>query len=361
MVAIGITVLTPFLRHGYDALLALADLANIELPFAASRPAFLRQNISYRTDDREHAADLYTPEGGAHAGMVLVPGAAPEGRNDPRLVEFATVLTRSGFVVVVPDIQSLRDLELTPDSADEIADAFAFLRDDTGLEKGGWLGITAFSVAVGPAVLAALKPAINEQVKFLLLVGGYHNLERTLTYLTTGYFEIDGVPHHREPNTYGKWVYALSNASRLRDPFDREVLSALAWRKLDDPEAAIDDLQAKLYTEGAAVYDFITNTDPARVPLLIANLPPVVNADIARLNLAAYDLSRLRAEVILVHGLDDDIIPYTESVSLAAALPQGQAQLFLLEGLHHVDRDIKGMDIWRMWRVMHLLLSPQNG
>ncbi len=356
----GIVLLHSFFRHGYDAMMALADLAHVDLPLADRRPDVSRQDISYRANGRQHAADLYIPGGGASAGLVLVPGAAAEGRNDVRLVEFATTLTRSGFAVMVPDIQSLRQLEPSPDSAQEIGDAFAFLRDKKGLVPSGWLGISAFSIAVGPAVLAALDPAICAQVKFLLLVGGYHDLVRTLTYLTTGYYEVDGQQQYREPNAYGKWVYALHNASRLQDPSDRATLSAMVRRKLDDPAAAVDDLRAQLSAAGEAVYEFITNTDSEKVPALMKNLPTAVRADIAALNLAAYDLSGLRARVILVHGRDDDIIPYTESISLASAFSPGQAKLFLLDGLHHVNRDFQGLDIWRMWRVMQILLTQDS-
>jgi pimeloyl-ACP methyl ester carboxylesterase len=356
----GILLLHSFFRHGYDALLVLADLARVDLPLADRRPNVLRQDISYRANGRQHAADLYVPGGGASAGLVLVPGAAADGRNDVRLVEFATALTRSGFAVMVPDIQSLRQLEPSPDSAQEIGDAFAFLRDKKGLVASGWLGISAFSIAVGPAVLAALDPAINEQVEFLLLVGGYHDLVRTLTYLTTGYYQVDGQPQYRDPNAYGKWVYAMHNISRLQDPSDREALSAMVRRKLDNPAAPVDDLRTQLSAAGEAVYEFITNTDPEKVAALMENLPTAVRADIAALNLAAYDLSGLRAEVILVHGRDDDIIPYTESISLASALPPGQVILFLLDGLHHVDRDFHGLDMWRMWRVMQTLLSQDS-
>jgi pimeloyl-ACP methyl ester carboxylesterase len=356
----GILLLHSFFWHGYVAMMALADLAHVDLPLVDSRPNVLRQNISYRANGRQHAADLYIPGGGANAGLVLVPGAATNGRNDVRLVEFATTLTRSGFAVMVPDIQSLRQLEPSPDNAQEIGDAFAFLRDKKGLVSGSWLGISAFSIAVGPAVLAALDPAISEQVKFLLLVGGYHDLVRTLTYLTTGDYEVDGQQQYRDPNAYGKWVYAMHNISRLQDPSDREALSAMVRRKLDNPEAPVDDLRAQLSAAGGAVYEFITNTDAEKVPALMKNLPTAVLADIAALNLAAYDLTGLKAEVILVHGRDDDIIPYTESISLAAALPPGQVKLFVLDGLHHVDRDFNGLDIWRMWRVMQTLLSQDR-
>jgi pimeloyl-ACP methyl ester carboxylesterase len=367
--------------HGYDATLALADLAGVELPLPDGRPAFERCEIAYTADGERRAADLYTPQAttevsagpGVRAGLVLVPGAAETGRRDARLVEFAGILARSGFAVLVPDIASFRELRPSPESAREIAAGVAQLRQSVARGVGApaadlRLGIGAFSIASGPAVLAALgtdpdhRQGYNpgSRVDFLLLVGGYHDLRKTLTFMTTGYFEADGQPRQREPDAYGKWVYALSNAGRLPEPADRAALAAMAQRRMADPEARIDDLLAQLGPDGQAVYAFIDNRDPARAPGLLARLPAAVRADIEALDLAGRELSGLRADVILVHGLDDTVIPYTESVSLARALAPGRAQLFLLEGLHHVDREVRGLDAWRMWRAVRAVLAQRD-
>lgn len=351
-----------YFRHGYDTTLMLADLAGLQTPLPDGRPAAGRTEIEYGADGERRAADLYTPQGtAARAGLVLVPGAAEGGRRDPRLVEFAELLARAEFAVLVPDIPSFRELRPSPDSVREIVDGVGQLRNGGAVATGLRLGIGAFSIASGPAVLAALDAPECCAADFLMLVGGYHDLPRTLTFLTTGYVEVEGEPRQREPDAYGKWVYALSNAGRLQDPADRAALAALARRKLDDPEAASGDLLKALGPAGRAVYHFIDNRDPARVPRLLAALPAGVRADIEALDLAARDLSGLRADFILVHGLDDDIIPYTESVSLAGALPQGRSRLFLLEGLHHVDRELRGLDAWRMWRALQTLLSQRDG
>ena len=355
-----IAVLAFYFPRGLDAMKLVADLAHVQLPLTKGRSTVERKDMSYLVDGRQHTADLYVPQHRVRAGLVLVPGAAENGRNDARLVDFATSMTRSGFAVLVPDIDSLRRLEPKPEAAQDIRDAVMYLRDQEELIPNGRLGICAFSIAVGPAMIAALEPSIRDHVQFLLLIGGYHDLRRTLTYLTTGWFEVDGRQQHRAPNQYGKWVYALSNASRLHDPSARTALSELARAKLKNTQAPVDDLRARLDKDGEAIYELIANTDPSKVPRLMDRLPAAVQADIAALDLAAYDLSPLKARVILIHGRDDDVIPYTESISLASALPRGQAKLYVLEGLHHVNRDFHAMDLWRTWQAMRMLLTQQH-
>ena len=181
-------------RHAYDTTLLLADLARIDLPLPDPRPGFERLEAEFAVKRQPRAADVYLPQAAVRAAMVLVPGAAEGGRRDARLVEFAGSLARSGFAVVVPDVPALRELRLTPDSVADLSAAVYFLR--TGPYTAQYpgpetrLGIGAFSVAAGLAVLTALEPESAGKLDYLLLVGGYYDLRRTLGWLTTGHYEM---------------------------------------------------------------------------------------------------------------------------------------------------------------------------
>jgi hypothetical protein len=204
-----------------------------------------------------------------------------------------------------------------------------------------------------------LDPSLSSRVRFILSIGGYYDLPRTLIYLTTGHYEIPGVSLAIQPSEYGKWVYALSNASRLENAREREIFSRLAQRKLENLEARVEDLLARLSPEGNQLYEFITNTDPARSPVLLSRLPPALRAHIVELDLASRDLKHLAARFILVHGFEDNAIPYGESIALAQALPPGSAKLFLLHGLFHVDVVPGVIDGLTMWRAIYALLSER--
>jgi fermentation-respiration switch protein FrsA (DUF1100 family) len=351
-------------RHAYDTTLLLADLARVDMPLPDLRPGFERVESEFTVKRQRRAADIYLPQAAVRAALVLVPGAAEGGRRDVRLVEFAGSLARSGFAVVVPDIPALRELRLTPDSVADLSAAVEFLR--TGPHTARYLGpdirfgIGAFSVAAGLAVLAALEPESEGRLDYLLLVGGYYDLPRTLSWLTTGHYGTGELQQEMAPNSAGKWVYALSHAQSLRRASDREALAELARGRLADPAADVDELIAGLGPEGRSVYEFIVNRDPERVRELIGRLPAAARSDIAALDLAERDLSGLGPELILVHGLDDNIIPWGESAALAAAVPPDRVRLYLLHGLQHVDRDFDGLDAWRTWKALRALLSQRT-
>ena len=349
-------------RREYQAALLLADVA------AGTAPSRLKSDsadprrtaVAFPAAGRTVGGDLYLAGSKPSAGMLLLPGAAEKGKDDPRLQAFAKSMARAGFAVLVPDLEGFRSLRITSSDIAGTADAFAWLAAREDLAPGAKAGIFSFSYASGPALLAALEPRIAGRVRFVMAVGGYYNLKEVLTFFTTGYYRQEGGWRYMEPNSYGKWVFVLSNVDHLSDRSDRTLFQQLAKRKLADLNAPVRDLTERLGPEGRTVYDFIENRDPARSLPLMDRLPDSIRREIRALNVAEHDLARLRARVILVHGYDDDIIPYTQSVALAESLPQGLARLYLLHGLQHVDLKPRMIDRYRMWRAVSALLQERE-
>ena len=358
--------------RGLEAWRLLDDLAAGAGPSAlkAATPEPRRIAVSYRVEERSHAGDLYRPGEPARAALVLVPGAAPQGKDDPRLVAVARSLARARFLVLVPEIANLRALKLRPEDAGAVADALRHLSARTGGSGGagagapeGSVGLVAISYATGPAVLAALEPDLRARVRFLVAVGGYYDIEALVTFFTTGHYRpAPDLPWEKaEPNPYGKWIFLRSNAQRVEAARDRVLLLAMAQRKLDDLGAGLDDLTARLGPEGRAVHALLVNRDPGAVPGLIAALPPGVRRDLAALDLKRRDLGSLAAEAILIHGRNDAVIPYSESKALAAALAPERARLTLVDNLAHVELGPAGVgDSLRLWRTAYRVLSLRD-
>ena len=307
------------------------------------------------------AADLYQPAEGARAGMILVPGIAPAGKNDRRLVAFANTIARAGFAVLVPDLARMRALQVSADDAPLLADAIAWMAQK---DPGRPLGLTAISFAVGPAVLALSDPQGRDRVDFVLTVGGYYDLPAVVTFFTTGRFrnhdEADW--RYREPNVYGKWVFLLSNAARLDAPTDRVTLATVARRKLDDRDADVSRLIGGLGPKGRAVHALLDNDDPERVPALLDALPKPVRQELHALDLASDALDVGQTRFVLIHGRNDAIIPETESEALANALPTGTASLYLLNSLDHVNPESPGLvDTVKLFDAVYTLLSYRDG
>jgi len=212
-------------------------------------------------------------------------------------------------------------------------------------------------------VIAALEPDLRDRIAVVVTVGGYYDIAAVVTFFTTGaYRENPESPwQYGTPNAYGKWVFVRANARRLDDARDRRLLRALAQRKLDDLAAPIGDLVGRLGPQGRAVMALLDNRDPSAVPTRIAALPAAIRREMAALDPSRHDLRALQATLILLHGRDDRIIPYTESLALAHAAPPGGACLTVVDNLAHVDLEPPGLlDRLRLWRAAYRLLTLRD-
>ncbi len=344
-----------------EAVMVMADIATAgNVPWRALSSDAKRSEITWSVDGRRGAGDLYKPPGKAYGAVVLAPGAAQAGRRDPRLIAFAGSLTRAGFTVLVPDIVELRRLHLSPDNTEDLADAVMAL---AVREPDAPLGIIGVSYSVAPSLIAGARSDISSYLSFIVGLGGYYDSHAAIRYFTTGKFRGPGETEWRDqqPFEYGKWVFVRANAAQLQDKRDAWILTQIADRKLDDVQADIGDLFGRLGVEGRRIFDLAVNNDPDLVDSMLARLPLATRNEIDALDPSRHDLSGLKAHVLLVHGKDDPIIPWTESQALAKALPAGQAELYLVDAFGHVDfHEMTAENFLGMWHAVRALLNQRS-
>ena len=340
-----------------EAALVMWDLAAGGAPTLWQEVTDAPSEYPTRWDSGE--GDLYLPAGKVQAAMVLVPGAAVLGRDEPRLKALARTFARAGFAVLVPELPEVRRLALSRADGGRVASALRQL--------GKWqpdvpLGVAAVSYAVAPAVIAMLEDDLTSRVAFLVSIGGYHDITAAIRFITTGAFRLigDSREFRREPNGYGRWAFLQANAGRLDSAADARLLQEIARRRFRDADADIASLSAALGPQGRAVLAVVDNRDPDAVAALIAALPERVRREIDGLNLAFYDLAKLRGHLILVHGRGDPMVPYSESQSLAASASGARVSLFLIDDIGHVEfNTVSAANAWTMGQAIVALLDER--
>ena len=324
--------------ESWEATRLLEDIDAAGTPSALKEetPEPQRTTERYAVGARWNVADFYHPRQPIGGALVLVPGFTPEGKDDPRVVELARSLARTRFLVMVPEVPGSRAQQVRLEDAETIADALRHLKASRPEAAGRATGAVAISYAVGLAALAALEVAEEAPLDFLVGVGGYYDSAAVVTYATTGRFRLPGSRRWESgrPLDSAKWIFLATNAAVLEDDADRRRLQALGERCFEGCAPDVAALGHELGLEGRALLDLIANRDPARVPSLVAALPEAVQQQMARLSLSQHDLSALAGRLVLVHGRLDPLIPYSESMALARAVP-GSA-LFLIDGFSHI-------------------------
>lgn len=375
------------------------------------RPAV--RSLTVVSRGRRLAADLHAVEGaGPRPGIVLTHGVIESGKDDPRLVDLAARLAGCGFVVLVPELPGLKSLRLDMEESDHVAAAFRLLLslDEVDEDRAGLFG---FSFGVGPTLKAATDPSIREKVKFVVSFGGYFDAVNVLRYVTTGRDEFRGHRHLQPPAAYARRVLTENLLHRVPGDRDRAILSGLLDDGPSDPErdaspagdaardgpraaagperepspagdaardgrraAADSEQEAPLHspdqlTEGGrAVYELVRNRDPARVPVLAEAVDPAVRDYLESLSLRGV-APQVKARVLIGHGDTDPLVPSTESLRLADALPDpGRTHAVILNVFTHVDARLSVRSIreflttslpscWRFYGLIFRILKQQ--
>ncbi|MGK0362047.1 MAG: pimeloyl-ACP methyl ester carboxylesterase [Bradymonadia bacterium] len=277
---------------------------------------------------------IYQPKRPTGA-VLLVPGLHFAGPADPRMDRFARVLAKAGYWVCAPFLPTFIDMRLQPQLID---DAFAIFdalvaRTDRPAGKPG-----VFSISFGslPALrIAAGRPA---DIGSAILFGGYADWRTALRFSITG---GDDVPHDplNRPIVFINLVEHLPDAPR-----NPSALLA-AWRRY--LKATWGKPEMKLDGAWQAVARNIADGLPAALRGLFrlgCGLAPgaldVAEAALTRsgaerdwLDPRPY-MANIRCPVVIVHGADDDVIPYTQAQVLHDALPAASRAGIFVSGLY---------------------------
>ncbi|WP_372623729.1 alpha/beta hydrolase family protein [Falsiroseomonas sp.] len=298
-------------------------------------------------------ADLWLPgDGEARAAIVLAPGFAEAGRDDPRLLPVAESLARAGLAVRVPDLPGARRLTLDPADIAAMRQAAR-----TEAAAGRRVALAGISFAAAPALLAA-QDGVAELV---VTVGGFHAIEAMAVFAATGAHRAPGEAAWRRaaPNRFAIGAFLLAIAESMPDRSDRWLLRGAAARLLDTAEPLPATPPPGLGAEGRAALALATERDPARIPDRLAALPAAARAALAALDPARAHLGTC---TLAIHGLEDPVIPWTQSAALAEALPPGRALMVLVPGFGHVEpAAVPPEGQLALVRAMRVLLAWRDG
>ena len=330
----------------------------------------------------EVPARFYRPDGRVRRTVLLMPGVHRDGINETRLVGLAEDLAATGFGVLTIAAPDLQKFKITPQVTDVIEDAVIWASAQPQYAPDGKVGLLGISFSGGLSIVAAGRDSIREHVAFVLSFGGHGDLARVMHYLCSGEVLGDlerakrssavvGADHVgvHPPHDYGVAVVLLSLADRVVPadqvvPLSRGIDGFLLASSLTatDEAAAVkvfDEMKAYAETLPEPSRTLMTHVNNRAVDKLGPILLPVADGLKDHPGMPALSAERAApplAPVLLLHGVDDNVIPSMETVLLAEHLKGKTRVTGLLSGLiTHAEVNQKPTltEIWRLmqfWR-----------
>lgn len=284
---------------------AAVERTALIVPASAARPAFTARVFRVA---------------GARRAFLVAPGLHHAGPDDPRMDRFCAVLAAAGAVVVAPAIPDFLALRVTPDAALDFERALDAARPLLPARPA------VFSISFGSLLALRLAAARPGAIERLILFGGYADFAAAIRFCLAG-------PPPRDP--LNRPVVFINLADQLAAAGAREPLVA-AWRAYVErtwgrPEMKQPDRWQAVAHAGAAALA------PELRPLFLAGCGAAPGGDpdclaaLGRMDLGFLDprplLPAIDCPVDILHGIDDDVIPYTQAAELARGLPHARVHL----------------------------------
>ena len=304
--------------------------------------------------------------------FLLAHGVVHEGYRDARVIAMARRLARGGFAVMAPDLLQMKSYRLGFEDADAVAACLGYLLE-SALVDSGRVGVIAPSFSAGPMLMALGRPGLRGKVRFGLLFGGYYDMRRTLRYTLTGSYEAPGLPAlgAEASNRRNRWRLLRGNIDLVPSSPSRGEFAAFVAARTDSPSHDDPELRARFSVEERLMLEFTANTDPARFDSLYPRLPETFRSWVDTFSLR-HHTSGVRTKLLLAHSSADKVIPYPESMALAADLPNAPPpDVSILDLFTHVDIKIDATSLralaadvipglFRIWGIAHTLMSQRR-
>lgn len=312
---------------------------------------FLEHEISLNRDGTTVPATVVCPSRyqKPFPTWVVLHGITRPGRAHGQLVRFTRCVASAGMMAIVPEVPEWRDLSLAPHlSVPTVKAAIEGLRA-TGLAQDEPVGVIGFSFGAPHAIACAGAPEVADEVAGAAGFGGYCGLDSSFRFMMTGRHSWHGDDHFLRPDPYGRWIVAANYLTKVP-----------GYEEAHDVARALEDLAVEASDDGALSWDprydatirrLRAGIDESRreifdlfAPHSDADLSAVVRPQLAE-ELAAVArradphidpieaLGRVTRPVHVLHGRNDNLIPYSEAYRLAEVLPHDTVRGFTVTRL----------------------------
>jgi pimeloyl-ACP methyl ester carboxylesterase len=284
---------------------------------------------------------IFSPTGRPRRAFLIAPGLHYLGADDPRMDRFCRILAAAGHLVVAPYLPDF--LALTPNAGAKRD----FERAFHAMPRWSSRKPVLFSISFGSLLAFAVAAQYPSRVERLVIFGGYSDFREMMRFCLTG--EVaSGRKATRDPLNQ---PVVLMNLLHLVECADRPALIA-AWRryveatwgrpemKLDDRHLAVAEQLVPSVPENVRELFLVgTGARPGAAALALDALSRFDDRD---LDPSPY-LQRITSRVDLVHGTDDDVIPYEHSHALAKAMPHANVRVHVTGMYGHTGASKAGM------------------
>jgi len=265
--------------------------------------------------------------------VILYPGASPTSEEHPKLDMLGRLMAKIGFTVYIPRIPPLKKLDI---SEVNIHWFVCFYKWIINVKKVDHNKIIMIGISYGGAIMLRSILELNNKLpcpKTILTYGTYADGQTMLKFLINGEITIDGKTHKVLPQEWGLVVIFYNYLKNLPTDWDSNELHRAIQLRIEEKMEACDKQVKKLpeFQKNIFTSIFQRNLTP-EVKKLAVSMIERENQNLKNLS-PSYWANQIQNKVFIIHGANDSMVPFTESIQLSEILPD--SELFISHLYEH--------------------------
>ncbi len=281
---------------------------------------------------------LFRKDKNTKNNIILFPGASPDAENHPGMLFLASIICKLGYKIFIPRIPPLKELRLNDECFDWFAHAYSEIikRDDILKAR-----VTTMALSFGGGLL--LKASLDSRIsayppKSIMTFGTYCDIQSTLKFLCDGEINLEDKSYIIKPHSWGLTVLFHNfldqfNFEEIKDYKDkvRKIINLRIQDKLDEVDYEISQLPD-------VPRKFMKNIFNSKINEKIKDeIYRVINKEkeFVQLMSPKYWGQRIREKVFIMHGSNDSMVPFTESINLNKCIDN--SELFISYMYEHKE------------------------
>ena len=251
--------------------------------------------------------------------IIMFPGASPDAEEHTGMLFLGSIICKLGYRVFIPRIPPLKQLKLNDECFNWVAHSYTQIIQREGVSKDK---IITMALSFGGGVL--LKASFDSRIaqnppKSIMTFGTYCDIQSTLQFLCNGQINLVDKSYVIKPHSWGLTVLFYNfldkfNFSEIKG-YETEISQIVDLRIQDK----LKEVENRILELPPIQAEFIQNIFNSKIDKKIEKeIYRVINNEKQFIKTMSpkYWSDKVSSKVFIMHGSNDSMVPFTESVLL---------------------------------------------
>jgi len=248
--------------------------------------------------------------------IIIFPGASPYAEEHPGMIMLGHSLRNAGYNVFLPRIPNLKNLILVKENVDWFSHCYQELLKHRSINNQ----VMVVGLSYGGANL--LKASMDKKMqnpppKSILSYGTYFSIETALDFFITGKIKYKNKTYLITPHEWGIIVIFYNFLKTINTKYDSTNITLLLKYRIEDKDDLVNDIKDTLSTNDQDLVNKILNGKiDQNIKHLIEEMI-LKNKELLEYLSPKNWVKNVDTKTFIIHGANDSMVPFTESVQLA--------------------------------------------